>query len=272
MSNSATLLRNNKWFDVNATDIDFIRANENLTPQGPRHQPISSAVVLTKFRDKAESLGLKLINEQAALRKTGDAYMYVAQVDDGKTDSDHRLAVGFRNFGDRSLSLHFACGSHVLCCANGCLTGICRPASTRHTLGNLNMGDLTRLDQRMAYAFERFAGFNAETNRQIEYMKSTPYSDDLLGRYIVALGRTHKIGNTHIMDILHEVDTPSYNRKDDNTAWRIMNAATAVSTHKVKNPMQSASMSNLMLNTLMGLIEPGFKAYGDDCVDVESID
>lgn len=271
MSNSATLLRNNKWFDVNATDIDFIRANENLTPQGPRHQPISSAVVLTKFRDKAESLGLKLINEQAALRKTGDAYMYVAQVDDGKTDSDHRLAVGFRNFGDRSLSLHFACGSHVLCCSNGCLTSIIKPASVRHTTGNLNLNDLVKLDQRLNYAFERFQKDGEETERQITFMQQTPYSDDLLGRYIVALGRTHQIGNTHIMDILHEVDTPSYNRKDDNTAWRIMNAATAVSTHKIKNPMQAARTSQIMSNTLMSLIEPGFKPLGD-AIDVEVVD
>ena len=267
---SATLLKNKKWFDENAVDVEFIKAHENLDPRGPRHQPISSSIVLTKFRDKAESLGLKLINEKGALRRTGDAFMYVAEVDDGR-DDDYRLSVGFRNFGDRSLSLHFACGASVLCCCNGILSSLIRPASIRHTTGNLAIGDLSRLDNKLNYAFEHFAADGKSTADQIAYMKETPYSDDLLGRYIVELGRTHEIGNSHIMNILHEVDTPSYNRKDDNSAWRIMNAGTTVTTHKIKNPMQAARTSQLMQNTLMKLIKPGFVPLGD-AIDVEVVD
>ena len=78
----ATILKNKQWFDENVTDIDFIKAHEDLTPRGRIHTPISSAVVLEKFREKAKNLGLVLMNEKGALKRDGLRYMYVADVKD----------------------------------------------------------------------------------------------------------------------------------------------------------------------------------------------
>ena len=119
------------------------------------------------------------------------------------------------------------------------------------------------LDSKIEAGLERFKHDSRETEENIAYMKSIPYSDEILGKLIIALGRTKKIGNTNIMKILDEVDNPSYNNKDDNSAWRIMNACTTVTTHRMANPIQSLDTSKIMHDELMKIIKPGYVALGD---------
>ena len=75
---------------------------------------------------------------------------------------------------------------------------------------------------------------------------------------------TMDVGNTNIMKILDEVDNPSYNDHKDMTAWRIMNACTAVTTHRMMNPLQAMNTSKLMQDELMKIIKPGYVVLGDD--------
>ena len=79
---STSMMKNKQWFDENITDVDFITAHEDLTPRGPIHTPISSAEILTKFRAKAQALGLRLVNEKGALKRDGLRFMYLADVQD----------------------------------------------------------------------------------------------------------------------------------------------------------------------------------------------
>ena len=65
------------------------------------------------------------------------------------------------------------------------------------------------------------------------------------------------------MKILDEVDNPSYNNKDDNSAWRIMNACTTVTTHRMTNPLLALDTSKVMHDELMKLIKPGFIPLGE---------
>ena len=94
-------------------------------------------------------------------------------------------------------------------------------------------------------------------------MKTVPYSDELLGKLIIALGRNGLIGNTNIMKILDYVDNPPYNDKNDSTAWRIMNACTAVTTHRMANPLQAMNSSKVMHDELMKIIKPDYVPLGD---------
>lgn len=261
----ATLLKNNTYFQDNAIDIDFIKANGKCESHGSQHYPIAHELVLSKFRAKAKSLGLSLIDEQGALSTNGERYMYVADVQ-SDANKDFRLSVGFRNFNDRSLSFSGSCGASVMICCNGMQTSLIVPSRQRHTEGNFG-----KLDNKIDIIFDRFEKDGAETVKQIQCMMSTPYSDRLLADFILDVGRNSGMSNTNIMRILHEVDNPTLNNKDDNTAWRIMNAATYVTTHKIKSPIEAARVSQFASNSLMKLIQPGFKPLGD-IIDVEPIE
>lgn len=259
---SAQLLKNNKWFADNAIDIDFIKAHEHLESYGPRHVPVSHALILEKFRNMCENRGLMLFNETGALSKDGDKYMYVADVVPEIGDKDeYHLSVGFRSFNDESACFQMSCGSHVLICSNGMQTSCIIPSRRKHTH---TIHEL--LESKIDAGLERFRHDARETEENIAFMKTVPYTDELLGKLIIALGRTKAIGNTNIMKILDEVDNPSYNDHKDMTAWRIMNACTAVTTHRMANPLQAMNSSKLMHDELMKLIKPGYVPLGD--VDV----
>ena len=255
---SATLLKNSKWFSENAIDLDFIKSHETLEPMGPRHVPVSHALILEKFRDKCNDLNLTLINEQGALSKTGDKYMYVAEVMPAVSNVDYHMSVGFKSFNDESSVFQLSAGASVLICANGLQTSIIVPSRKKHTASIMEM-----LDNKIDLGLEQFKQDAVATEENIAYMKNTPYSDELLGKLIVNLGRTKKIGNTNIMKILNEVDNPSYNKHDDNSAWRIMNACTTVTTHRMANPLAAADTSKLMHDELMKLIKPGYVPMGE---------
>lgn len=258
-STKATLLKSSNYFADNVIDLDFIKANEHLESHGTRHVPVSHALILDSFRNKCEQMGLMLFNEQGALSKSGERYMYVAEVIPEVCDNDdYHMAVGFRSFNDESSVFQMSCGTNVMICSNMMMSSVIIPSKRKHTKSIHEL-----LESKIEAGLERFRKDSVSTEENIQLLKATPYSDELLGKLIVALGRTKKIGNTNIMKILDEVDNPSYNKKEDSTAWRIMNACTTVTTHRMTNPLLALDTSKIMMDELMKLIKPDYQPLGE---------
>lgn len=273
----ANIMKNTQWFDENVVDVDFITAHEDLSPKGRIHTPISSAEILTKFREKALNLGLRLVNEKGALKRDGKRFMYVADVEDD-SHPDYALSVGFRNNSDKSLAFSGCCGSSVFICANGCMTSIIKPSKMRHTIGNVTR-NAGFLDAKIDTIFERFLDDKDEIEGQIEFMRQTSLTDEIVGKFVRALNGGWKgdkfvknplIGSFNLMQILAELENPTLNRHDDSSVFRLHNAATYVTTHKMsqRNPSQAMMASRLLNNTIMNIIKPDFTPLGD-VVDVE---
>lgn len=273
----ADIMKNSQWFDENVVDVDFITAHEDLTPKGRIHTPFSSAEILTKFREKALNLGLRLVNEKGALKRDGKRFIYVADVEDD-SHPDYALSVGFRNNSDKSFAFSGCCGSSVFICENGCMTSIIKSSKMRHTIGNV-IRNAGFLDAKIDTIFERFLEDKGEIEGQIEFMRQTSLTDEIVGKFVRALNGGWKgdkfvknplIGSSNIMQILAELENPTLNRHDDSSVFRLHNAATYVTTHKMsqRNPSQAMMASRLLNNTIMNIIKPDFIPLGD-VVDVE---
>lgn len=274
----ATILKNKQWFDENITDVDFIRAHEDLTPRGPRHMPISSADILTKFREKAQSFGITLVNEKGALKRDGSRFMYVADVKDDSRP-DYALSLGFRQASDTSMSFSGMCGVSVFVCSNGCCSSLIKPSKMRHTIGNVRD---SLIDGRIDTVFNRFLEDKNEIVGQIELMKSTKLTDEIIGRFVRGANgswndnkfiKNPLIGSANLMKILEELENPTLNEKED-SVFRLHNAMTYVTTHKMRNPNQSSLASRALNNLIMGIINPDFTPVGDviDVDDVEEVE
>ena len=266
----ATICKGNKWFDENAIDTEFIRQHEVLTPMGSKHAPLSSALVLEKFREKARNLGLVFRGEKGALRRDGLAFMYVADVEDNM-HPDYALSIGFRQSSDQSLAFNGMCGTHVFVCENGVCTSIVKPSKMKHTIGNV-VKNAGFLDSKIDAVFSRFAEDADAIHGQVELMKKTPLTDELLGKFVrLANGewrgdrfvKNPLLGSSNLMHILEELENPTLNSHDDSSVFRLMNAVSYVTTHKMRNPNQSAMASRMMNNLIMGLIKPDFTPLGD---------
>ena len=105
-------------------------------------------------------------------------------------------------------------------------------------------------------------------------LKSTKLTDSLIAKYILTLARTKQIGSTHVLDVLRfvdepelmtEVQSPTLNSKDDDSAFRLLNAATYMTTHRIKNPDAQNTASKLVLDSLMRAIQgKDYIPIGDD--------
>ena len=272
----ATMIANKKdWFNVEdgAADVDFIRAHENLEPLGKIHTPISSAIVLSKFREKAASLGMELCNEQAALHKEGRRFMYTASVKsethyDENGRPEYSLEVGFRNFGDKSLAFSGMCASHVFVCENGVCHGVVIPSKMRHTSGNV--GSAYMLDGKIDAIFSRFIEDKDAMHDQIGLMRSTALTDGIVGRFVKGLVGNPYIGAANTMRIIEDVVSPERNDPNDSSVWRLANAASKVTTHVIKNPNHAAMASRFCNNLIMSIIKSDFVPLGD-AIDVEAV-
>ena len=274
----STMIKNKQWFDENAVDIDFIRAHEDLTPRGPHHAPVSSADVLLKFREKAANLGIRLVKETGALKRDGGRYMYLAEVEDAARP-DYALTVGFRQSSDTSMSFAGIAGVSVFICSNGCCNALIKPSKMRHTIGNVRDN---LIDGRIDTVFSRFLEDKEDIIGQIELMKSTPLTNDIVTRFIKEANghwenfpegpkfiKNPLIGSTNLCRILEELENPSLNSHDDGSVFRLHNAVTSVTTHKFRNPSQAMMASRALNNLILGLIKPDFAPLGD-VVDVEA--
>lgn len=279
---STSMMKNKQWFDENVTDAEFITAHEDLTSRGRFHAPISSAEILGKFRAKAQELGLRLVNEKGALKRDGTRFMYLADVQDD-VHPDYALSVGFRNNSDQSLAFSGMCGTHIFVCSNGCCSSIVKPSKMRHTIGNVQR-NVGFIDAKIDTIFERFLEDKDAIVGQIETMRATPLTDAIIGRFVRALNGEWKgecesrkfvknplIGSSNLMQILAELDNPTLNAKQDDSVFRLHNAATYVTTHKMaqRNPAQALMASRSLNNLILGLIKPDFTPLGD-AVEVEA--
>lgn len=280
---SANICTDKSWFSQNVLAIDELdslssEAYDRRINAGRRHMPVRHSALLTKFRDKAASLNLTLANEKGKLKRDGERFMYTADIVDASRP-DFALSVGFENRNDLSKSFQGLLGSHVFMCCNGVCHGVIQPSRIRHTRGNVENGlVLGKVD----VIFDRFIEERGDVTGQIDLLKTTPLTDRLLGDFILEVTRAKRIGNKNILELVNlcddpeqmiadEVENPTLNSKDDTSAFRLLNACSYVSTHRIKNPNAQVSTSKFLNDTLLKLIKPDVKLVGD-VVEAEEVE
>lgn len=268
-----TIITDSKWFVENAIERDFLEANGKAESLGRIHKPIPHWEVLEKFKNEASSRGLALVNQQGRLHKDGMRYMFTSEITD-TAHSDYNMSIGFVNYNNRQRSFAGALGSRILVCCNGLLTGIVIPSKQRHTTGNYELvGDKIKI------IFDKFESERDNIHNQIDLMKHTTLTDDILGKFLLTVHRNGGVGaaNTfQVLDkledkLLNELESPTVNDRNDNSVWRLSNAASWIATHKVRSPMLQAETSKRFHDAIMGIIDPAYRPIGSfDTIDVEA--
>jgi len=264
---------NSKWFDAMDTNnmsfediVEFVKAHEQVAEGGRCHKPIKHSDLLVEFRNRANKVGMNLVDTKVGLSRDGMKIMCVSNTEGDKTD-EYGLSVGFRNSTNSTQSFSGCMGTNVWICSNGCISGLIIPSKQRNTLHNYDL-----FGNKIDIIFDRFNTNKADIKGQIDLMKGTKLSDEIIGKFVKALIADKTIGNTHICNIIREMDNPSVNRADDDSCFRLLNAGTWVSTHEIKNPMQGMMASRTVNNALLGIINPSFRPLGDDVVEAEVVE
>lgn len=271
MAKNATIMTDSKWYDGNIIAIDELQSHESSAIRSSRFKPIPHSEILTAFRQKAQDYGLVLTEETGRLKKDGMRYMYSALIAD-KHDAQHEygLTVGFVSHNDGTKSFTGLLGSKVFMCCNMTYHGVVHPATMRHTTHNYDL-----IGNKIDVVLTKFIEQRPMIFGQMKLLKETKLNDALLGQFILNLTRTKRFGNTKVLDVVRyiddptamivsELETPTLNKKSDDSAFRLLNACTYITTHKIENEAVKHELSKVMLDTLMTTIQgKDYQPIGD---------
>lgn len=242
---NASVINEKNWMET--TNIDQLRSIEALS-QGPRHNPVNHGEMLERFAGRAEDAGIKVASETGLLSPDGKRFMYVADVAHDQAAADYNFTVGFINFNDRSRAFTGIAGQRVMVCSNLCVTGLLTDSATRHS--TFVEG---RLDGKIDTIFAEYKKLCTSQTAAVDQMKEIQLTDELLGKFILNCTRADFMGAANLRRIIGEVDTPTLNNKDDNSLWRLHNAATYVLRENVRNPLQVAESSKIINDEILKL-------------------
>jgi hypothetical protein len=243
---SATVCNDRGW--TKTTNMDLLRSIDAVS-MGPRHNPINHGTVLERFRDRAASAGVEITAEQGLLSPDKKRFMHVADIRYDSLNSDFAFTVGFINFNDRTRSFTTIAGQRVFVCSNLCITGTLEESRTRHST-NVD----GRLDARMDTAFAKFDEMFRVQMSNVDAMKAEKLTDALVGKFMLEATRQDLMGATNLRRIVEEIDKPTLNNVNDNSAWRLHNAATYVLRENVKNPLLVAETTKRANDIISGLV------------------
>lgn len=226
---NAAVCNDKGW--TNTTNMDQLRSIDAIS-MGPRHNPVNHGEVLERFRSRADAAGISVTAQQGLLSPDRKRYMYVADIIYDSLKSDFAFTVGFINFNDKTKSFTTLAGQRVFVCSNLCITGTLEESRTRHST-NVD----GRLDSRIDMALSKFDQMFKVQISNVDAMKATKLTDELVGKFIVESRRQNLMGATNLMRVVDEINVPTLNNPNDDSAWRLHNAATYVLRENVTNPL-----------------------------------
>jgi hypothetical protein len=243
---NAAVCNDRGW--MKTTNMDQLRSIDAIS-MGPRHNPVNHGEVLDRFINRADAAGINITAQQGLLSPDQKRYMYVADIAYDSLNSDFAFTVGFINFNDKTRSFTTIAGQRVFVCSNLTITGTLEDERTRHST---NVDD--RLNMRIDSAFGKFDAMFRMQMANVDAMKAAKLTDQLLGQYVLEATRRDVMGATNLRRVIQEVDKPTLNNVNDNSAWRLHNAASYVLRENVKNPLlvaETTQVSNEIITQLV---------------------
>lgn len=233
---------------LKTVDMDQLRGIEARS-MGPRHNPVNHGEMLERFKTRGAFNGVEITDEQGLLSPDGKRFMYVAETRYDSANLDFSFTVGFINFNDRSRSFTGLAGQQVFVCSNLCITGMINESRTRHSTNVEN-----RLDEKMDTVFAQFGNMRKIQLANVDAMKATKLTDELLGKFVLWSTRKRFMGSTNLTRIINEVDRPTLNNRNDTSLWRLHNAATYVIREQINNPVLAVESTKRVNDGIMALI------------------
>lgn len=242
----------------NWTAVDNIEQLKSITAEslGPRHRPINHGDVLDMFIRQAKNENISLTKINGKLSPDNTKYMMVADISENAYP-DFSFTLGFINTNDRSKAFTGLCGTRVFICSNGVITGVVKQSKTRHSI---NSGD--RILDKVNSVYAHYNEHKEKYISQVDYLKTVPLDDKLIGLTLTNLIRKRAMGSANIARIIGECDNPTFNKNCDNSAWRLYNAASYVAKN-IDNPLNSVRTSKIIHDTVLSC------SGWDNAVDIE---
>jgi len=187
-----------------------------LPLQTKTYKPVSHQQLMDLTLESIYQAGFELEEEKYSAAKGGDVAngRYVIK---NVADSEMKLQIGWQNSYDKSMSLKFAVGTHIIVCANGCVSGDYGAFKKKH-VGEVQLFAPVAITEYIKQAGDAFA----KMQRDRELMKQREVSRrtcaELIGRMII---EEDIIESTQLNIIRGQIDNPSFDYGASGSLWEL---------------------------------------------------
>ena len=252
----------------NECSIESVR-NVRTPEATESHFPVPHEYLIDAVRSTFEEAGLEIVHEAHALRRSGDEYFGLLQVECGgslwanaKEQDDYCIVTGLRNSHIKSFSAGLCMGSQVFVCDNLCFSGqvTIKRKHSRNILRDMP-GVINK-------AVGQLAVLGEQQEQRLEAYKETRLSDMTVRDFVVRAMEQRVIGCTLIPKVLDQWRNPAHEEfAEDRNAWRLFNGFTEVLKGRGLYEMPERTMK---LHGLMDL-QCGLAVGKRDRVGIEAV-
>lgn len=245
-----------------------------LSETGRKHVPIPHKTLAVQVKERAEAVGLRVLEEQHALAKDGLHYFGLMKVEPINAVSVHKdlaLMLGLRNSHDKKFPAGLCLGTSVFVCDNLAFSSEIT-AFRRHTTHIMR-----DLDSRLMSALATFMESRANQDAQITAYKNCGISDMEAYDFVVRAAKEKAIPYTFVERVVKLWDTPPHPEFKERTLWSLFNAFTEANKgipgkkdSKGRNPF-AVVKSTQVLHSLADAFVASAQNRDDDVQDVEYV-
>ena len=199
------------------------------------YKPVSHEQLIDLTLNSIEKAGFQLDKELYTWSNNGNIATGRYTINN-VADSEMQLQIGWQNSYDKSVSLKFAIGTHIMICSNGCVSGDYGAFKRKH-VGTVQEFAPTAITEYIKQASDAFTKIQKEreTMKQIEADKRV--TAELVGRLFL---EEKLINSLQLNIIAKEIEAPSFDYNCTGSMWELYNHV----THALKESSPRFSMSD----------------------------
>lgn len=198
-----------------------ILLNAEIPAETKTYKPVTHQQLMDLTLESIHQAGFSLDMEMYSTAREGNVATgrYTIQ---NVADSEMKLQIGWQNSYDKSLSLKFAIGTHIMICSNGCVSGDYGAFKRKH-VGEIQTFTPTAITEYIKQAGEAFKRMQTERDamKNIEITKRT--AAELIGRMYI---EEAFITSTQLNIIQRELNTPTFDYGAPGSLWELYQHST----------------------------------------------
>lgn len=198
-----------------------ILLNAEIPAETKTYKPVTHQQLMDLTLESIHQAGFALDMETYSTAREGNIATgrYTIQ---NVADNEMKLQIGWQNSYDKSLSLKFAIGTHIMVCSNGCVSGDYGAFKRKH-VGEVQTFTPTAITEYIKQAGEAFKRMQAERDamKNIEITKRT--AAELIGRMYI---EEAFITSTQLNIIQRELNAPTFDYGAPGSLWELYQHST----------------------------------------------
>lgn len=198
------------------TTAKDILLSVSLPKETKTYKPVSHQQLIDLTLKSIDNAGFKLDKETYSTARDGNVANGRYTISN-VADDEMQLQIGWQNSYDKSMSLKFAIGTHIIVCSNGCVSGDYGAFRKKHR-GDVQEFTPFAITEYIKHAGDIFSLMQLERSKMKSVEISKRATAELLGRMFI---EDEIVQATQLSIIKRELESPTHDYGAPGSLWEL---------------------------------------------------